>query len=243
MLPLPNPGPARVQVLALKSDTDDWMGLGQQRDLLLAGRLMPEGGVRSNALELEVAWRDIPLRSPGDTLFGMQWEPWFNGGVGRWGTAQAVPAMGFYDSYNRDVTRQHMLWFMDLGVDFILADWTNHIWGCQHWDERPDHTNAILHATQMALEVMADMRDEGLPVPKMVIFPGLSNGRPATMEALNEELAWIYHGYVRNPRFDGLWLEFDGQPLVVVLDTGAIGDSRGAAETAFRIPFSSRPLS
>jgi len=87
------------------------------------------------------------------------------------------------------------------------------------------------------LETLADMKTEGLPVPKVALFPGLSNGKPATMQALNEELAWIYHTYVRNPRFEGLWQEFDGKPLMVILDTGAVGDKRGTAESAFRIPF------
>jgi len=251
ILPLPNPGPAHVQVLALKSDTDYWMGLKEQQELLLAGRPMPKEGIRSNVLELAVTWREFPPRAPSETLFGVQWEPWFNGGVRRWHTAQAVPLMGFYDSYNRDVTRQHVLWFMDLGVDFILPDWSNHIWGCRHWDERSDGVNALLHATQLALETLADMRDEGLPVPQVALMPGLSNGRPATMEALNEELTWIYHNYLRNPRFDGLWQTFEGRPpneaiggkpLVVVLDTAAVADPRGTAEAAFRIPFFKQTL-
>jgi len=193
-------------------------------------------------LELEVTWRDFPSRAPSETLFGIQWEPWFTGGVRRWHTAQAVPLMGFYDSYNRDVTRQHILWFMDLGVDFILPDWSNHIWGCRHWDERSDGVNAILHATQLALETLAEMRDEGLPVPQVALMPGLSNGRPATMEALNEELAWIYHNYLRNPRFKGLWQIYEGKPLVVILDTAAIAHPQAKAEVAFRIPFFKQTL-
>ncbi|MCL5997527.1 MAG: hypothetical protein M1546_15940 [Chloroflexi bacterium] len=241
LLPLPDPGPARVQVLALRSDSDHRMGL-RDPDLLLAGRPMPEDGLFSNALELEVTRRTFPRREPSGTLFGMQWEPWFTGDARRWGTAQAVPLLGFYDSYNPAVTRQHILWFMDLGVDFILPDWSNHIWGCAHWHERSDGTNAIVHATTLALETLASMRDEGLPVPTLVPFPGLSNGRPATMQALNEQLSWIYHTYVRNPRFKGLWQDFDGKPLVVVLDTGAVGDRRGTAESAFRIPFFKQTL-
>ena len=243
ILPLPNPGWAHVQVLALKSDTDDWMGLAAQQELLLAGRPLPvEGGWRSNTLVLNVTRREFAAPAPGGTLFGLQWEPWFTGGAKRWGTTQAVPIMGFYDSYNRDVTRQHILWCMDLGIDFLFADWTNHIWGCQHWNERPDYVNALLHATQLALEVLADMRDEGLPVPRMVLFPGISNGKPCTMEALNEELQWIDENYLHNPRFKDLWLIYDGKPLVVVLDTGAVGDKRGTAESAFRIPFFKQTL-
>ena len=242
ILPLPNPGWAHVQVLALKSDTDEWWGLKAQQELLLAGRSLPAEGARSQPLSIYVTRREFQPPAAGGTLFGLQWEPWFTGGAKRWGTTQAVPIMGFYDSYNRDVTRQHILWCMDLGIDFLFADWTNHIWGCEHWNERPDYVNALLHATQLALEVLADMRDEGLPVPKMVLFPGISNGRPCTMQALNEELQWIDENYLHNPRFANLWLMYDGKPLVAVLDTGAVGDKRGTAESAFRIPFFKQTL-
>jgi hypothetical protein len=71
-LPLPNPGPAHVQVLALPSDTDHWMGLTDP-DLLLVGRPMPSAGIKSNLLEMGVTWRTISPRAPLDTLFGMQW--------------------------------------------------------------------------------------------------------------------------------------------------------------------------
>ena len=237
LLPLPNPGPVRIQIAAIRSDTDHWMGLDKQRDLLIVGRLLPEGEMTSNVLNVEVSRRTFPQRRKAGTLFGMEWESWFTQGIKGWETAQGVPLLGFYDSYNRDVIRQHMLWFIDLGVDFIFPDWTNHLWGLMHWDERNERVNEIVHATTLTLDVLAEMRDEGLPVPAVVLFPGLSNGPPTTMEALNEELAWIYHTYVRNPRFKGLWQVFDGKPLIVILDTGALGDPRGTAESAFRIPF------
>jgi hypothetical protein len=54
---------------------------------------------------------------------------------------------------------------------------------------------------------------------------------------------------VRNPRFEGLWQDFDspyeqpgGKPLIVVLDTGAVGDKRGTTESAFRVPFFKQTL-
>lgn len=236
LLPLPTVGPAHIQVVALPSDTDHWMGL-QDRDLLMVGRRMPDRGIRSNELVLHVTWRDFPQREAFDTLFCMQWETWFQSGPAHWETAQGVPLIGFYDSFVPEVTRQHMLWFMDLGVDFVMADWSNHLWGCRHWDERGDGACDILHCTQVALEEMARMRDEGLPLPKLVLMPGLSNGRPTTMEALNEQLAWIYDIYIRTPRFRDLWQIYDGKPLMIILDTGAIGHPDGTAASAFRIPF------
>ena len=62
------------------------------------------------------------------------------------------------------------------------------------------------------------------------------------MEALNEELNWIYQYMVRNPRFKGLWYEYDGKPLTVILDTGAMGVKEGKTETAFRVPFFKQTL-
>jgi hypothetical protein len=255
LIPLPNPGPARIQVLGFPfdcrgtlqtPDDENWLGM-HDPDLLLVGKPIPELGTnfpRSNILQIDVIPKVYPhpQKTRDESLFCMQWEPWFCWGMRSWRTAQAVPLVGFYENYNRDVLRQHFLWMIELGIDFILPDWTNHIWGCKHWDERSDGVNAIIHATTLALEVLAEMKAEGLPVPKVALFPGLSNGKPATMEALNEELNWIYHTYIRNPRFSGLWQEYEGKPLMVVLDTGAVGDRRGTARSAFRIPFFKQTL-
>jgi hypothetical protein len=234
-IPLPNPGPAMIQVIVLPADRDDWMGL-EDYSLLQAGTFMPENGIRSNTLVVEVKSREINGKEKGETLFAMQWEPWFTPGR-KWTSAQAIPLMGLYESTNPDVTRQHILWFMDLGVDFIIPDWSNHIWGCKHWNERDRGSDQILHCTQMFLEVLADMRDEGLPVPKVAIMPGLTNGPPASMEALNEQLEWIYQNYIRNPRFDGLWQIYEGKPLIIILDTGVLANKEGRTESSFRIPF------
>ncbi len=231
--PLPNPGIAEIQA--------EIQGNSREQDKntqLYTGRRIPPNANVSNTIKIEVVWRALnTVENNPDHLVGIQWEPWFTPQVAYWQSAAAVPLFGFYDSYNRDVVRQHVLWFVDLGVDFILADWSNHIWGLSHWNERSPGTNTILHATTLLLETLADMRTEGIPVPKVVIMPGLSNGPPATMTALNEELAWIYENYARNPRFEGLLQNFDGKPLVVILDTGALAHPKGTAESAYRIPF------
>jgi hypothetical protein len=235
LIPLPHPGPALIQVVALPTDTDHWQGL-QDYAMLKTQTFMPDVEMKSNTIIVEVKRRIFPVQEDDKTLFGIQWEPWFVPGR-KWSSAQAIPVMGIYDSTDPDVTRQHILWFMDLGVDFIIPDWSNHIWGAEHWTDRGGGADMILHCTQMFLEVLADMRDEGLPVPKVALMPGLTNGPPATMVALNEQLEWIYQDYVRNPRFEGLWQEFDGKPLIIVLDTGILSHPDGRTETSFRIPF------
>jgi hypothetical protein len=234
-IPLPNPGPALVQVIALPADRDDWMGL-EDYSLLQAGTFMPEEGMHSNMLTVQVNSRKFDEKPEEETLFAMQWEPWFTPGR-KWTSAQAIPLMGLYESTNPDVSRQHILWFMDMGIDFIIPDWSNHIWGKKHWDERSTGSDQILHCTQMFLEVLADMRDEGLPVPRVAIMPGLTNGPPATMQALNEQLEWIYQDYVRNPRFKGLWQIYEGKPLIIILDTGVLANKDGRTKSSFKVPF------
>lgn len=222
--------------MAVPAKTDTWMGLEAHDPLLKAGTYMPEGGLTSNTLLVQVKYRNITRKSNRGTLFGIQYETWFTP-ERSWFTAQGVPVMGIYDSTDPDVYRQQIIWFMDLGVDFIIPDWSNHMWGKEHWSERTSMADGILHTTQLFLEALADMRDEGLPVPRVALMPGLTNGPPTTMEGLNEELEWIYQNYIRNPRFRDLWQIYDGKPLIIILDTGILANKKGRTESAFRIPF------
>jgi hypothetical protein len=219
-LPLPNTGVVSIKVVDLPSDTDHWMGI-KNKELLMAGHAIIERGIHSNTITIDIKTGEYRTKHNANTLFGMQYEPWFTSGYKSWLTSEAVPIMGFYNSFNEKVLRQHILWMMELGVDFILPDWSNHIWGCEHWREREPSVNKILHATECLLETLSKMRTEGLPVPKVALMPGLSNGPPATMQALNEEIEWIYYNYLKNPRFNGLWQNFKGQPLLVILDVEA----------------------
>jgi len=241
LLPLPNPGKVEIQVIAVKAEPNNWMGVSD-RKLLLAGNLMPDTCVHSNEITVLVNKRKMPAATDDGHLFCVQWESWFIPGPGSWSSAEAVPIVGFYDSYNQDVIRQHVLWFIDIGVDFIMPDWSNHMWGKKHWNEIGGGARSIVHATTVFLEVLAKMRDEGIDVPKVALMPGISNGPPATMVAMNEQLDWIWQNYVLNPRFKGLFQDYDGKPLIIILDTGAIGHKKGTAKSAFTVPFFEQTL-
>lgn len=245
-LPLPNPGPNRIEVVAVTAakaglTPGQFVTPGIYADVLV-GRFITSPENISNSIMIEVSWRKITHKDNGNSHICLQWEPWFGPQTCFWESAHVVPVVGFHDSCDPDVLRQHFLWFADMGVDSLMADWSNHIWGKQHWVERPDGSNAIIHATEMALEMLAVMRDEGIPVPKMTFLMGISNGPPATMTALNEQLEWVHNYMVRNPRFQDLWIDYDGKPLMTVLDCGAVADPRGTTESIFRIPFIKQTL-
>ena len=241
LLPLPNPGNHEIQVIAVKADPNNWMGTSNMQ-YLVAGKIMPATDSISNICKVSVKRRIMPKAAESGHLFCVQWESWFIPGPGLFSSAEAIPVVGIYDSYNEDVIRQHVLWFMDLGVNFIMPDWSNHIWAKKHWNEIEGGARSIVHATTVFLEVLAKMRDEGIDVPKVALMPGISNGPPATMVALNEEMEWIYQNYVLNPRFKGLFQEFEGKPLMIILDTGALGSKKGTAKSAFRVPFFKQTL-
>lgn len=188
---------------------------------LLTGDPMPAGSLVSNPLRIEVGRRRIERRyDDPDHLVGMQWEPWFSELNANWHTAEAVPLMGFYRSNNPNVLRQELLWFADSGIDFLIADWTNQLWNKQHWTERSKAADQIVNGTTAALDTLAAMRDEGIPVPKMVILTGLYNGASTTTQALNEEQDWIYQTYVRNPRYHDLFVDYLGKPLIMPFNQG-----------------------
>jgi len=203
-------------------ELQQWPG-SFRRDDLLVGRLLPDGEVVSNAVEVKVHPRRIDSRRDPDHLIGMQWGSYFFHEMFNWNTSHAVPLVGFYESHNPDVIRQHALWLMDIGVDFILADWPHYIApdsnGRQRWRNRSQMANGQIHTTEATLEVYAELRDNGYPVPKLVIMPYLQNGPPNSTETVNEQLQWLYDYFIRNPRFKDLWLMHDGKPLVVILYT------------------------
>lgn len=198
---------------------DKWPGLsGRMR--LFAGSLLPEDANVSNTVTLRVLRRQLEaMPFDPDHRVGVQWEPWFTPHNPFWQTAEAVPVIGYYQSYNQSVTRQHVIWLMEAGVDFWMADWSNHIWFSPTWDSRGENCNEIIHSTSLALETLAVMREEGLPVPQFTLLAGISHVEGGE-RAVNEMLDWVYHNYIRNPRFAGLWLEFEGKPLVTLLNLG-----------------------
>ena len=134
LIPLPNPGTAEIQIIAVKADSGNWMGTAN-RKLLMVGNPIPDSGIHSSVISVAVKRRNMPEPLRNRHLFVVQWEPWFIPGPGSWTSAEAVPVVGFYDSYNEDVIRQHILWFIDIGVTTIMPDWSNHIWSKKHWNE------------------------------------------------------------------------------------------------------------
>jgi hypothetical protein len=112
-----------------------WPETGRGR--LVTGTRPPESAVLSNTVAIQVDWRQLSvMRFDPDHLVGAQYCTLFSPQNFNWTTAQAVPLVGFYHSWNPDVLRQHLIWLVESGVDFLLVDWSNQLWDRKHWDER-----------------------------------------------------------------------------------------------------------
>jgi hypothetical protein len=109
-----------------------WPGIVRNEEFPV-GTPLPDNWATSNAVIVHVERRTFRTASETNQRIGMEWEPWFTPLNCNWETAEAVPLVGHYDSFSPDVIRQHCLWMVDAGVDFLLVDWSNNLWGKAHW--------------------------------------------------------------------------------------------------------------
>ena len=220
LLPVPRAGKATVLVAKLPRL---WCQVPGQC-MFPVGTALPQNSPTSNVLQIEVVSRELkPPASSQDVC--IDWEPWFtkdNLGGKPWLSrpgAEGVPLVGLYGSFNADVVRQHAIWFAEAGVNCILVDWSNNLWSKKKWADRSIGIQELINATTFALQEYASMREESLIAPpKAVIMIGYINGPPAAPSALQDEAAWIHTNYIETFGVDH-FLQLDGRPVLVILDT------------------------
>lgn len=123
-LPLPHVGTASVVVAVLSPGTD------RPTPGFTVGAPLPSAPLAvSNTLAIAVAPRAIvaPFSDPDHQVI-MEWEPWFTAHNDVWTIGEAVPVLGWYDSFNLNVLKQHCIWMVESGVTTIMVDWTNNAW-------------------------------------------------------------------------------------------------------------------
>ena len=168
--------------------------------------------------------------------------------------AAGIPLLGMYSSFHPGVVRQHAFWMVEAGVNCILVDWSNNLWGgassCNSvlvwrvfssslkyrfsgtpWDARSRGVQELVNATSLALRTYSRLRAEGHDVPRAIIMIGLQNGPPADPKALGDESQWIYDNFVHPLGADAfVSLPNDHLPLLIVLACG-MGEAPNASVT------------
>jgi hypothetical protein len=155
---------------------------------------------------------------PG-SLIGMQYETWFTHGNATWNTAEAVPILGKYSSYDAGIIRKHAAWFNELGINWLLVDWSNMLWMKPDWEQHTGATRELKETTELLFNTYSQLNREGEPTPKIVLLLGLYNGVPVKdpMKRLNGILAWLSKNYLSNIEYKDLWVYYNGKPLITIL--------------------------
>lgn len=110
------------------------------------------------------------------SLIGIQYENWFTPHNAVWDTAEAIPILGKYNSYDPTVLRKHFAWFNDLGIDWLLIDWSNMLWSKPAWEAHTGATRELEETVDVMFKTAAQLEKEGKYTPKMVFMLGLQNG-------------------------------------------------------------------
>ena len=169
------------------------------------------------------------------TLMGVQYESWFTPhNLGSYENAEAIPILGKYRSYDVNVIRKHEEWFENLGVDWLLLDWSNMLWIKPAWEEHRDATHELEETTDLLFKTYAQMEKEGKHPPKLVIMVGLQNGPPVphAQERLNGIIAWTKKNFLDKPEYKNQWLYYHGKPLLVILNNVGLSCDAIAQQTA-----------
>lgn len=222
----------------------EWPGY-PVKEIFPAGKPIPDGANLSNKVTVQVTPRAIIAPPKRDRLVAIEWEPWFTPLNCGWQTAQGQPIVGYYDSYNLDVIHQHCIWMVEAGINLLIVDWTNNLWDKKHWSERGPHVDELVKATEVTLEAYYNLAREGIPVPKLILLPGLCNGPKTTMTAINEQQRFVYDSWVKPGRYKDLWFEYEGKPLIITFNgagPGLLKEEEPADESQWTIRYMTSQL-
>lgn len=149
----------------------------------------------------------------GRTRFGIGYETWYGEkNINQFGTTEAEPLLGRYDSSDPKVIKQHAQWILWAGYDFIMLDWSNNLGG--NWDSGT--AEKIMAGSDAVLEVFAGLKKR----PQVVLLLGLDNGTAGETANWKAQIDRIKTRYLADPKLRPLFLEYDGKPLLNVY-TGA----------------------
>lgn len=154
------------------------------------------------------------------SLIGIQYENWFTPhNNGAWDTAEAIPILGKYNSYDPAILKKHYDWFNYLGIDWLLIDWSNMLWSNPAWEKHTGGTRELEDTVAMMFKTSLELEKQGKYTPKMVFMLGLLNGAPVPdrVNRLNGIIAWLKTNYLDKPEYKNLWLYYGGKPLLTIL--------------------------
>ena len=114
----------------------------------------------------------------------------------KWGPERAMhfacePAYGYFHASDPWVLRRDMQMLANADIDFIYLDVTN----------KPLYEKTV----EQLLKVISQMRREGIAAPQVSFVTNYQSG---------EHLNRLHDHFYKDPQYEGLWLEWEGRPLI-----------------------------
>ncbi len=132
------------------------------------------------------------IKAYPDAMDNSNSEGWADAAQTYW----AEPALGFYNSYEYWVYRQHFELMAAAGIDTLIFDWSNE--------------GAVFPKAWMTcVEAMRDLKRDGVAAPKFAPF----SSSPNSSAEDNKMISALYNiGFVKND-FSDVWYHVDDKPL------------------------------
>lgn len=164
------------------------------------------------------------------TLIGLQYETYFTPHNTQWtgkretavsnllqGTEEAIPILGEYSSFDVKTLKTHEQWFEQLGINWLLLDWSNLLAMKPAWELHQGATQELEQSTNLLFTTYSHLQKEGRHPPKLVLMLGLGGGSPADMKRVNKIVQWTSENFLDKPEYKDLWLYYHGKPLLTIL--------------------------
>jgi hypothetical protein len=215
--------------------------------LFLACIAGPAVGNYSAAIGSDLPEQKIQAKAEASprTLIGLQYEAFFtdqnmnwnstqaSGSIGLYnGTAEAIPILGKYRSTDVSILKKHEEWFEDMGIDWLLMDWTNFLIARPEWETQQGPTHEVEQTTELLFNTYRQLQKEGKHPPKFVfMMPPIDSAAsvPVGIQRLNKLIQFATEHFLNNPEYKDLWLRLDGKPLMNIAWWGATLDAPGAS--------------
>lgn len=174
-------------------------------------------------------------------LVGINYSTWFNymhyktpttynvtnilAGNGSWGNVGdfhywGEPALGYYNSTDTAVIRQHLTDIYNAGIDFIIIDNTNvlisWIGGTGVFDESSVWYKAVTAPMKALLDTAVAMRNEGLPTPYFVNWVNTNDDYTVLNVMHNLFTSTTYDTSLGNDKYVNLWVYWNDKPFFLI---------------------------
>jgi len=135
--------------------------------------------------------------SPSTPKVGVYYYVWY-GPSRHWNDIQAntvvdEPILGFYSSQNASIIEQHLKWFRDLNINFMIISW----WGPNSYEDNALKT------------IFSIVKDKGYPIEIVIMVEAFNHSGRYDFKSIYD---YINETYIMP--YGSIYMKLDGLPLV-----------------------------